>query len=69
MKVSRRTEMSLAELDRQYVQGYRRKPEDPEVGKMGAMLAAEVWPNENWDDVWKSWLPQQPTRRRKKPRR
>lgn len=36
------------ELDRQYVQGYLRKPEDPAWGKIGSRLAAEVWPWERW---------------------
>lgn len=36
------------DLDRQYVEGYRRKPENPAVGKTGAKLAAIVWPREQW---------------------
>jgi metal-responsive CopG/Arc/MetJ family transcriptional regulator len=36
------------ELDRKYVAGYRRKPENPSVGKAGEKLAASVWPKENW---------------------
>lgn len=35
-------------LDRQYVEGYRRKPESPSVGKAGEKLASIVWPKENW---------------------
>ena len=35
-------------LDRQYVEGYRRKPESPSVGKAGEKLASSVWPKENW---------------------
>ncbi len=36
------------ELDRRYIEGYRRKPEDPAWGKLGEKLAAEVWPRESW---------------------
>ena len=36
------------ELDRRYVEGYRRKPEKPAWGEMGAKLAAEVLPEEHW---------------------
>ena len=32
-------------LDRKYVEGYRRKPESPSVGKQGEKMAGEVWPN------------------------
>jgi len=39
------------ELDRQYVEGYRRKPEDPVWGEMGEMMAAEVWPPEDWGNT------------------
>jgi hypothetical protein len=38
------------ELDRRYVEGYRRKPEDPAWGELGAKLAAEVWPQEDWNE-------------------
>lgn len=40
------------ELDRRYVEGYRRKPEDPAGGKLGERLAAEVWPKEDRDEAW-----------------
>jgi len=36
------------ELDRQYVEGYRRKPEKPGLGVAGTKLAARVWPKEDW---------------------
>lgn len=36
------------ELERKYVEGYRRKPENPSPGKVGATLAASVWPKEDW---------------------
>ena len=36
------------ELERQYVEGYRKKPEDPVWGEIGSKLAAEVWPRERW---------------------
>jgi len=36
------------QLDRRYVEGYRRKPEKPDFGQAGAKLAAEVWPEEDW---------------------
>jgi len=38
------------ELDRQYIEGYRRKPEDPVWGRIGSHLASEVWPREKWDE-------------------
>lgn len=38
------------ELERQYVEGYRRKPENPAWGKIGSRLAAEVWPREDWTE-------------------
>ena len=39
------------ELERRYVEGYRRKPEKPQGGQMGAKLAAEVLPEEEWDEA------------------
>ena len=39
------------ELERRYVAGYRRNPEKPLWGKMGAKLAAEVLPKEDWDEA------------------
>jgi hypothetical protein len=39
-------------LDRKYVEGYRRKPESPLVGKLGEKMAGEVWPEEAWDEAW-----------------
>ena len=36
------------ELDRRYVEGYRRKPEKPGLGTAGAKLAAQVWSKEGW---------------------
>jgi len=41
--------MDEQELERQYVQGYRRKPEKPAWGRIGARLAAEVLPEERWE--------------------
>lgn len=32
------------ELERRYIEGYRRKPENPAWGEVGINLAAEVWP-------------------------
>ena len=40
------------ELDRRYVQGYRRKPERASAGILGEKMAAEVWPKEDWDEAW-----------------
>ncbi len=37
------------ELDRRYVEGYRRKPEKSDWGKMGAKMAAQVLPEERWE--------------------
>ncbi len=39
------------EMDRRYVEGYRRKPEKPDFGEVGAKLAAEDWPHEDWDET------------------
>lgn len=36
------------ELDRQYVEGYRRIPEDSAIGEAGLKLAAEVLAKEDW---------------------
>lgn len=36
------------ELDRRYVEGYRRKPEKPGLGATGAKLTGQVWPKEEW---------------------
>jgi metal-responsive CopG/Arc/MetJ family transcriptional regulator len=36
------------EMDRQYVEGYRRIPEDPAIGEIGAKLAAEILSKEDW---------------------
>ncbi len=38
------------ELERRYIEGYRRKPEDPAWGELGAKLATLVWPREDWDE-------------------
>ena len=40
------------ELERQYVEGYRRKPESASVGKLGERMAKEVWPKEDWNEAW-----------------
>ena len=32
------------ELERRYIEGYRRKPENPAWGEVGVKLAAKVWP-------------------------
>jgi hypothetical protein len=34
------------ELDRQYVEGYRQKPESAAWGKLGEKMASEVWGEE-----------------------
>jgi uroporphyrinogen-III synthase len=44
-------ELEEEQLERRYVEGYRRKPEDPAWGELGARLAAEVWPLETWDSA------------------
>ena len=40
------------ELDRRYVEGYRRKPEGPDWGQLGEKMALEVWGKEDWDEAW-----------------
>jgi len=37
------------ELDRRYVEGYRRRPEKLDWGTIGAKLAREVLPEEHWE--------------------
>jgi hypothetical protein len=37
-------------LERQYIEGYRKKPEDPVWRQLGSELAAEVWPREDWEE-------------------
>lgn len=57
------------ELDRQYIEGYRRKPEDPIWGKTGSQLAAEVWPQEDseeWDEKGRGMVGQRRQTRRSK---
>ncbi len=39
------------EMDRRYIDGYRRKPENPALGEAGAKLAAHIWPKEDWDEA------------------
>jgi hypothetical protein len=36
------------QLDRQYIDGYRRKPEDPAWAKAAARLLSRVLPREKW---------------------
>ena len=43
--------LEVQELERQYVEGYQRKPEDPRWGRLGAKLAAHVWPKEDWNET------------------
>ena len=43
--------LEVQELERQYIEGYRRKPENPGWGKLGARLAAQVWPEEDWNEA------------------
>ena len=40
-----------AELDRQYVEGYLKFPEDPAEGEAWIKNAAEVWGEESWEDL------------------
>ena len=39
-------------LERKYIEGYRRKPENSSVGKLGERMAKEVWPKEDWNEAW-----------------
>jgi hypothetical protein len=41
-------------LERQYIEGYRKKPEDPVWGQLGSELSAEVWPREDWEECYDS---------------
>ena len=47
-------QLDEAELDRGYVERYRRMPENPAPGKGGANLNARAWPREGWDEAWRS---------------
>ncbi len=38
------------ELERQYIEGYRRKAENPVWGRLGKIMAAKVLPREDWKD-------------------
>ena len=40
--------LKAAELDRRYVEGYRRKPEDTTWGETGVKLLARRLPREKW---------------------
>ena len=39
-------------LERKYVEGYLRKPENLSVRKLGEKMAREVWPDEAWDEAY-----------------
>jgi metal-responsive CopG/Arc/MetJ family transcriptional regulator len=39
------------ELDNRYIEGYRRRPESPSVGKLGERMAQEIWPKEDWNEA------------------
>ncbi len=41
-------EVEEAELDKAYVEGYKRIPDDPALGEAGLKLLAEILPQENW---------------------
>jgi hypothetical protein len=45
---SRLEALKGGQLDRQYVDGYRRKPEDPAWAKETARLLSKVLPREKW---------------------
>ena len=40
------------ELERKYLEGYRRRPESASVGKLGEKMAREIWPKEDWNEAW-----------------
>lgn len=40
--------LATRELDRRYVEGYRRKPEDTTWAETGAKLLSRVLPREQW---------------------
>ena len=37
-----------AELEKAYIQGYTRIPDEPELGEAGLKLMAEILPEESW---------------------
>lgn len=55
------------QTERRYVEGYRRKAEDPAWGEAGAKLAAEVWPKEDWSKKVKRRSKVAPPRKRERP--
>ena len=46
------TEERRRQMAKEYVDGYRRIPEDPALAEGYAALAAEVLPPEDWSDVY-----------------
>ncbi len=42
------TQMEDEELDRLYQQGYKKVPEEPELGEMQINLTGQVLPKETW---------------------
>jgi hypothetical protein len=40
--------LQASKLDRQYVEGYRKKPETPAWGELGAILLSRRLPKERW---------------------
>ena len=40
--------LEAGELDRQYVEGYRKKPEDTAWAETGARLLSRILPKEKW---------------------
>jgi len=39
------------ELDRQYIEGYKRIPEDTSWAEAQEKILGEVWPRESWEDA------------------
>lgn len=42
---------SQERLDQKCAEGYRHRPESPQVGMLGEEMAQEVWKNEAWEEV------------------
>ena len=47
-RIFQRKNLAARELDRRYVEGYRKKPEDRAWAETGAKLLSRVLPREKW---------------------
>ncbi len=57
-EIQQKPTMEQEVLEKEYLEGYQRKPESPLVGKLGERMAREVWREETWDEPGGIWLVQ-----------